>query len=570
MKGGEGVIIGNIVLCHYCVCSEYISHVMYVPLQVGGVAGVPTVSFITKQMSDFIYQHPEYGGLDPSARDDLWDTVSREHPNTSSRVDMRRYDVRMATYSDNTLKWTLRTPSPELLARVGFYYIGIEDRVRCFSCDVELEDWTEEGTPEPLLRHYLAKPHCSFLQQDFHDQLPRLKELANTQHSKYANTSLRLHSFAQWPFGHVVTSYQLASVGFYYTGQGAKVICFSCGLEIKEWKRGDVPLLVHCRQNPDCPFISSIVKKGTPSSASPQPPPPMLKPLTTLDSSAAANKPDFSDLNIRLKSFKKLSPLFPIPRQQLAEAGLFLLRLPDVMRCFSCGVIVQGWIEGDTAVEKHRGASQHCSYLAEKFPNKFDLSSDFDPNSLPGPQFNENDLEQMARQQSLSSTNFPPPVEAFNPSTIPMSGLSLSDPYTATPVHGDPSLPTMTSSLATPTAGDPQPLSLTATLTPSNPPFTPESSGYYSNTHSSAHTGSQSSFSTNTSRQSTGPSSHLPPSLTPSSSDHRFSSLSTAEVGGKSVSLPPSYSQATPAAHTLPSTTSQVKYGYYIYCTGIV
>lgn len=539
---------------------------MYVPLQVGGVTGVPTVSIVAsrrQQISDFISQHPEYGGLDPAARDDLWDTVSTEHPNTSSRVDMRRYDVRMATYSDNTLKWTLRTPSPEHLARVGFYYIGIEDRVRCFSCDVELEDWMEEGTPEPLLRHYLAKPHCSFLQQDFHDQLPRLKELANTQHSKYANTSLRLHSFAQWPFGHVVTSYQLASVGFYYTGQGAKVICFSCGLEIKEWKRGDVPLLVHCRQNPDCPFISSIVKKGTPSSASPQAPPPMLKPLATLDSSTAANKPDFSDLNIRLKSFKKLSPLFPIPRQQLAEAGLFLLRLPDVMKCFSCGVIVQDWVEGDTAVEKHRGVSVHCSYLAEKFPNKLDLSShDFDPNSLPGPQFNENDLEQMARQQLFSSANSPPSTETFN---LPISGLSLSDvhPYTAGPTHMDPSLPTMTSSLATPTSGDPQPLSLTATLTPSNPPSTPGSSGYYSNAHSSAHTGSQSSFSTNPSHQSSGPYSHLPPSLTPPSSDHLFSSLSTAEVGGKSVSLPPSYSQATPAthAHTLPSTVSQVKYG---------
>lgn len=570
--------------------------------------GGPASSGLRRQVSHIISQCPEYSALEPGVRENIWDKVSKEHPNAASRVDMRRYDVRMATFNDNPLNWCLRTPTPERLARVGLYYLGVEDGVRCFSCGVELDEWDEEGTLEPLLRHFLARPHCSFLQQDFHDQLPRLRE-QSAQQSKYANTSQRLHSFAQWPYSDVVTSYQLASVGFYYTGEGAMVTCFSCGLVIKEWKRGDVPLLVHCRRNPDCRFISSIIKKGTPSSAQAQAPVPVLKTLTTADSGAATNRPNFSDQETRLKSFKKLSPLFPISRQNLAEAGLYLLRLPDVMKCHCCSAVLQAWVDGDVAVEKHRAANPECPFLAEKFPCKLDqsVSLDFDPSNLPAAQFDENELEMMARQQSVSPptahTHSPflhlQPPSLPTPDSLHMAGLSLSDipshphtlpsshtpnSYSGVPAHHTsladsqpPSLPTLTASLSSPT-GEPQPMSLSATLTHTHPPSHNASSGYHSNTHTLAlssgvpHTHPYSGTDTplsgyhSSSRQSmeyrtdTIPltssgfnlSSHPPSSNTP------FSPLSTTEVGGKSVSLPPSYSQAPHPAQTMPSTATQV------------
>ena len=89
--------------------------------------------------------------------------------------------------------------------------------------------------------------------------------------------------------------------------------------------------------NPDCQFIKTIIKGAPPAEQAPSP---VLKTLTTSDSAGAANKPDFSDVQVRLKSFKKLSPAFPISRQQLSETGLYLLRTPrcdEVLQMCSSG-----------------------------------------------------------------------------------------------------------------------------------------------------------------------------------------------------------------------------------------
>ena len=404
---------------------------------------------LSQQVSEFATQHPEYSSLTPALREEMWDKRDRDHPNTGSRVDMRRYDVRVATFTDSPLQWPLTVPAAEQLARVGLYYLGVEDRVRCFSCDVKLEEW--EGETDPLLRHYLASKHCAFLLQDFPEQLNSFRQQSSSQQAQcYANTSLRLHSFAAWPLSDIVTSYQLASVGFYYTGEETKVVCFSCGLVVREWKRGDVPLLVHCRTNPDCQFIKGIIK-GAPDSA--PAPTPVLKALT----SGATSKPNFADHQIRLKSFKKLSPAFPIPRQRLAETGLFLLRLPDVMKCHSCDVVLQDWVEGNTAVEKHRGVSPDCPFLAEWFPSKLSNSTkQFDPSDLPAAQFNEKELELMAHQSSapLSSHSA---SSLTQPTSLPaesFAALSLSDVPNSYTSH------TLTESSHTPSLPSPQSLSL--------------------------------------------------------------------------------------------------------------
>ena len=137
----------------------------------------------------------------------------------------------------------------------------------------------------------------------------------------------------------------------------------------------------------------------------------------------SANRPNYSDLNIRFQSFKKLSPAFPIPRMTLAEAGLFLLRLPDVMKCHSCEVVLHGWVDGDVAVEKHRGASPSCPFLAERFPSKLSSPAPVDPSTLPAAEFDERELEMMALQ--------PPTLTSHSPTdTLSLAGLSLSDPHT--------------------------------------------------------------------------------------------------------------------------------------------
>lgn len=57
----------------------------------------------------------------------------------------------------------------------------------------------------------------------------------------------RLKSFHKWPDTANVKPKHLAEAGFYYTGIGVTVCCFSCDGRIAEWKLGEIPLEKHRR-----------------------------------------------------------------------------------------------------------------------------------------------------------------------------------------------------------------------------------------------------------------------------------------------------------------------------------
>lgn len=50
---------------------------------------------------------------------------------------------------------------PEQLAEAGFFYCGVGDRVRCFSCGGGLKDW--DNNDEPWEQHALWLSHCRFV-----------------------------------------------------------------------------------------------------------------------------------------------------------------------------------------------------------------------------------------------------------------------------------------------------------------------------------------------------------------------------------------------------------------------
>ncbi|OCT59021.1 uncharacterized protein LOC108703938 [Xenopus laevis] len=60
-------------------------------------------------------------------------------------------------------KWKSRFPhlSPHDLSQAGFYYVGPGDRVRCFSCGGELENWQPGDVP--LTRHQQSFPDCPYV-----------------------------------------------------------------------------------------------------------------------------------------------------------------------------------------------------------------------------------------------------------------------------------------------------------------------------------------------------------------------------------------------------------------------
>jgi len=74
----------------------------------------------------------------------------------------------------------------------------------------------------------------------------------------------RLKSFFdKWPQSLAQKPTELASAGFFYTGIGDRVICFHCGLGLKDWAPQDHPWQEHIQWNPSCTYIHKMKVKQT-------------------------------------------------------------------------------------------------------------------------------------------------------------------------------------------------------------------------------------------------------------------------------------------------------------------
>lgn len=56
----------------------------------------------------------------------------------------------------------------------------------------------------------------------------------------------------------------LARAGFYFTGRGDCVCCFSCGLQIGDWERHHEPFIVHTTRSPQCALVKNADSNNRP------------------------------------------------------------------------------------------------------------------------------------------------------------------------------------------------------------------------------------------------------------------------------------------------------------------
>jgi len=307
------------------------------------------------------------------------------------------------------------------MAEAGFVYTGQEDLVYCFSCNLKLDGWTKHM--DPLLRHKEESPTCSFVRQKLqaikgekkkiksvvapskplnprqtasigqlksqplhsstkpaHAVVTGLDEPRSSYASRggdqfslgvlpinaenYVSEAERIRSFVGWPLNESVHPEQLARVGFVYTGEGSLVQCFRCGARYRNWLKGDVPLTIHQRCNPRCAFLYSLASKSEsleeqlPSSS-------FIESGAMLPTAQNENNtlefPTYEDQATRLQSFKYWGGV--LPKEELAEAGFYFVARRDVVRCFSCRVVLQDWERTDNVIEEHQRHSPNCSFL---------------------------------------------------------------------------------------------------------------------------------------------------------------------------------------------------------------
>lgn len=79
-------------------------------------------------------------------------------------------------------------------------------------------------------------------------------------HPEYHDYTKRLKTYYEyWPVQMKQSKEHLASVGLFYSGEGDKVICFSCGIGFYKWDTLDNPYeehLIHSKNK--CKFLKSL------------------------------------------------------------------------------------------------------------------------------------------------------------------------------------------------------------------------------------------------------------------------------------------------------------------------
>ncbi|KAH8256995.1 hypothetical protein KR038_001052, partial [Drosophila bunnanda] len=75
------------------------------------------------------------------------------------------------------------------------------------------------------------------------------------EYPEFAVESARRRTFDAWPRNLKQKPHQLAEAGFFYTGVGDRVRCFSCGGGLKDWDDNDEPWEEHARWLSQCRFV---------------------------------------------------------------------------------------------------------------------------------------------------------------------------------------------------------------------------------------------------------------------------------------------------------------------------
>ena len=64
----------------------------------------------------------------------------------------------------------------------------------------------------------------------------------------------RLETLESWSQQIQPNKYELTTAGFYYTGKGHIVQCFSCGIRLNQWKKTDDPMKEQIKFSKLCLF----------------------------------------------------------------------------------------------------------------------------------------------------------------------------------------------------------------------------------------------------------------------------------------------------------------------------
>lgn len=286
---------------------------------------------------------------------------------------------RISTFS----KFPVNTPvSERSLAKAGFYYIGTDDKVKCFNCSLMLDNWKKGDNA--VEKHKKLYPSCSFIQNVsplnlggsifsafsppnpthssaseqetgyFSSSYASIPDLVSSRgvedmsHQRGSDTTsymyteeARLGTYTNWPLTFLAPT-ELAKAGFYYVGPGDKVACFACDGKLNNWEPKDNAMSEHRRHFPNCQFVSNSARTSLRCSVS---------------------NVSMQTTSSRLKTFVNWPARIPVTPKKLSEAGFYYVGRNDDVKCFCCDGGLRCWESGDDPWVEHAKWFPRCEYL---------------------------------------------------------------------------------------------------------------------------------------------------------------------------------------------------------------
>ncbi|NXL57009.1 XIAP ligase, partial [Chordeiles acutipennis] len=318
-------------------------------------------------------------------------------PDTDHDQEWAQEHYRLGTF----VEFPLGCPvSASVLARAGFVYTGEGDKVKCFSCHTTTEGWAPGDSA--IERHKKLSPNCkfitesTFLENNMHpltqnyqhrtengssnsallctqddlsdleaDYLLRTRQVVDMSDNLYpknpamCSEETRLKSFHNWPLDGQLTPKDLANAGFYYTGVGDQVACFCCGGKLNKWEPSDRAWSEHKRHFPKCFFVLGREVGNVPSESIPA-----EFGRSGLNNAQHPRNPSMAKYGRRLQTF--LTWIYPVDKEQLAEAGFYSIGNGDHVVCFHCGGGLQEWKKNEDPWDQHAKWFPGCRFVRKE------------------------------------------------------------------------------------------------------------------------------------------------------------------------------------------------------------
>ncbi|XP_013390417.1 baculoviral IAP repeat-containing protein 2-like [Lingula anatina] len=254
---------------------------------------------------------------------------------------MRNESDRLATF----VSWPSgASVLPRDLARAGFFYLGTEDRVACFSCGGRLKEWTYGDNP--FVRHSNLFPDCPltkgtetknvplFQTDDAisiysigadDDPFPNLATSSPRDHGDNASSLLSRQQALSRSLG--ISSPEVA-------------ITQITPLETNMMTHAGVASGVRSKENTAAPLT-----------------PPNTSHLPACVPSRMRNESD------RIATFVSWPSGASVRPRDLARAGFFYLGTEDRVQCAFCEGVLRNWELGDQPMQEHRKYLSTCPFV---------------------------------------------------------------------------------------------------------------------------------------------------------------------------------------------------------------